>query len=112
MLMYRAGQAAAGRWVWPVATLFSSTLALILGIVLSLRPAPPVVYVAVPAAPTDEASPSPPSQPLANQAARGAWSRYIHLQEDVLLHGLDGLPSVPNSQQQHAPPVESLWDSL
>ena len=111
-LMYRAGRASARGWVWPAATLFSTAAALVLGIALWVRPSPPVVYVAVPPARNDEASVSPPSPPLAQDTERGGWSRYIHLQEQVLLHGLDGLPEPPKETEDEPSSVEALLNSL
>jgi len=112
VLMYLAGRASARGWMWPAATICSATAALILAIVLLIRPEPPVVYVGVPAEPADEASPSFPSSPLADQAERGAWSRYVHLQEQVLLHGLDGLPRPSSGTEEQSTDVESLLKSL
>jgi hypothetical protein len=112
VLMYRAGRASARGWVWPAATLFSTTAALVLGIASLFRPAPPVVYVAVPPARIEPVSDAPPSPPLANGSERGAWSRYVHLQEQVLLHGLDGLPAPPSATEEPPPDTESLLNSL
>jgi hypothetical protein len=111
-LMYRAGRASARGWGWPTAALFSSALALVLSIAWWIRPTPPVVYVAVPSARNDEVSASPQSPPLANDPERGAWSRYVHLQEQVLLHGLDGLPAPPSATEEPPPDAESLLNSL
>jgi hypothetical protein len=111
VLMYRAGRASARSWIWPAATFCSATAALVLGIVLWIRPEPPVVYVAVPAAPAEETSPSPPS-PLAEQTERGAWSRYVHVQEQVSLYGLDGLPAPSGGTGEPPADAESLLNSL
>ena len=107
-LMYRAGRASARSWIWPAATLFSTALALALGIALWLRPDPSVVYVAVPSARNDEVSASAPSPPRADESERGAWSRYIDLEEQVALYGMDGLPSLPNGVEEQPSSVESL----
>jgi hypothetical protein len=112
VLMYRAGRASARGWIWPAATLVSTTAAFVLGIALWIRPAPPVVYVAVPPARNDEVSDAPLFSPLANDPERGAWSRYVHLQEQVLLHGLDGLPAPPSGREEPPPDAESLLNSL
>jgi hypothetical protein len=109
-LMYRAGRASVRGWIWPAATFGSATAALVLGMVLWIRPQPPVVYVVVPA-PAEEASPSPISSPLADQTERGAWSRYVRLQEQVSLYGLDGLPA-PSGTDESPPDAESLLNSL
>ncbi|HTU93152.1 MAG TPA: hypothetical protein VMF69_23940 [Gemmataceae bacterium] len=112
VLMYRAGRASARRGVWVTTTLFSSAVAVVLGITLWVRPAPPVVYVAVPPDPNASVSAAPPPPLPASAPERGAWARYIHLQEQVLLHGLDGLPASPSNTEEPSPDVESLWKSL
>lgn len=112
VLMYCAGRASARGWVWPLAALFSTAAALVLGIVLWIRPAPPIVYVAVPAARNDAVSDPPSLSPSMEEGEPGAWSRYVHLQEQVLLHGLDGLPPPPNTRYEPPPDTESLMNSL
>jgi hypothetical protein len=112
VLMYRAGRASVRGWIWPAATLFSSAGALVLGIAVWLRPAPPIVYVAVSPARTESLSAAAPSPALADDLERGAWSRYVHLQEQVLLHGLDGVPSLPSAAHEPPPDAESLLNSL
>lgn len=111
VLMYRAGRASARGWGWPMATMLSTTLALGLGIALGIRPTPSVVYVTVPSARNDADSAAVPSIPRADDTDRGAWSRYVHLQEQVSLHGLDGLPP-PNGAEEQPSNVESLLHSL
>jgi hypothetical protein len=112
VLMYRAGRASVRSWVWPAATLFSSVGALVLGIAMWLRPAPPIVYVAFPSVRNDSLAAAPPSPSFADGPERGAWSRYVHLQEQVLLHGLDGLPSPPSGADEPPPDAEALLNSL
>jgi hypothetical protein len=112
VLMYRAGRASRRGRIWPLATLFSTATALILGLALWIRPTPPIVYVAVPPAPSDAVSDAPASSPLVEDTEPGAWSRYVHLQEQVLLHGLDGLPSSPRSTDEVPANAESLLNSL
>ena len=111
-LMYRAGRASTRGWIWPLSTLFSSAAALILSIALWTRPTPSTVYVAVPLAHSDAVSDSASSSPLAEEAERGAWSRYVHLQEQVSLHGLDGLPASPDAADEPPPDAQSLLNSL
>lgn len=111
VLMYRAGRASARGWVWQATTLISTAAALVLSIALWIRPAPPIVYVAVPSTHNDALSAAPPSPSAANGTEHGAWARYIHLQEQVLLHGLDGLPPSPNGAEEPPPDVESLLKS-
>jgi hypothetical protein len=105
-LMYRAGRASARGW-----TVLAATVALGLGIALWIRPAPSIVYVAVPQAQNDAVSDSPPSPPP-DDSQRQAWSQYIHLQEQVSLHGLDGLPSPSQETEKQPPDGESLLNSL
>jgi hypothetical protein len=112
VLMYRAGRASARGWLWPLATLVSTTAALVLCIALWLRPTPPVVYVTVTPAGNESISAAPPSPPPVNEPDGGAWSRYVHLQEQVLLHGLDGLPAPPSATNERPPDAESLLNSL
>lgn len=112
VLMYRAGRASAHSWPWLAATLFSTTVALVLGMALWIRPAPPTVYVAVPPAQDYEESASLPAPPPGDDTERGGWSRYVSLQEQVLLHGLDGLPSPPSASDDPPPDAKSLLNSL
>lgn len=55
VLMYRAGRASLRSWFWPSTAAMTTTVAVLLGVVLLLRPAPPVVerivYVTAPANP-------------------------------------------------------------
>jgi hypothetical protein len=112
VLMYRAGRASARSWFWPAATLFSTTAAFTLSISFWIRPAPSIMYVAAPPTQNDEVSTSPPSAPLVDDSERGAWSRYVQLQEQVILHGLDGLPRPPSGPEERSTDVESLLNSL
>lgn len=100
VLMYRAGRASARGWVWPTTTLFSTAAALALGVALWIRPAPPVMYVVTPSTGNESVSVIPSAPALAEVPERGAWSRYIHLQEQVVLHGLDGLPPPPSTTDE------------
>ena len=112
VLMYRAGRASVRGWLWPAATLVSAAAALVLGIALWLRPAPPVTYVAVPAPPNDDTPASLPATPLADQGERGAWSRYVHLLAQVSLDDLDGLPSPPDAPEEPPLDAETLLKQL
>jgi hypothetical protein len=112
VLMYRAGRASAHGWIWRVTTLFSTAAALVLAIALWTRPAPLTVYVAVPPAHNDTDFDSPSSSGLVQDAQRGAWSRYVHLQEQVLLYGLDGLPPSPGAIEEAPVDRESLLNAL
>lgn len=111
VFMYRAGRASARGWVWPLATLVSSTLALGLGFALCLVPTPQVVYVALPSPRSHEGSASPRPLLRADDPERGAWSQYVRLQEQVSLYGLDGLP-LPCADEEQPASVESLLHSL
>jgi hypothetical protein len=115
-LMYRAGRASARGWGWPLATVAAGTLATVLGVLLLLRPAPPVVerivYLPATQAEPPVTRPEENASPLPDDAGRGAWSHYVHLQEQVLDHGLDGLPAPSNASQEQALSIESLLRSL
>jgi hypothetical protein len=111
-LMYYAGRATALSWLWPTATFLSTAVALVLSITLWIRPSPPIVYVAVPSSQNDGASASPPLPSSEDGAEPGAWARYVHIQEQVALRGLDGLPPPPSTTQEPSPDVESLLNSL
>jgi hypothetical protein len=108
VLMYRAGRASARGWVWPAVTALSTFVAIALGMVLWVRPEPAVVehivYVAAPSR-EDPDHPSPESPP--DDADRGAWSRYVHLQEQILNRGLEGLPP-PSGSPEKPLNLESL----
>ncbi len=109
-LMYRAGRASARGWGWPVATMVSGLAALTLAIVLCIRPAPATVYVAVPP-PRSDAVLSSPSPLSTEDAEFGAWLRYVQLQEQVSLNGLDGL--APSSEAEEIPSnLDSLLRSM
>lgn len=112
VLMYRAGRAAARSRLWPAATLVSTTMALVLGMVLWIRPAPPTVFVAVPVAQNHEESASVAAPPRGDDTERGGWSRYLLLQEQIALHGLDGLPVPPSAADDPPSDAKSLWNSL
>lgn len=112
VLMYRAGQATARGWIWPTATLFSTTLSLVLSMALWLRPAPTIVYVVAPLDRNEQVADTPLSSSLTMDFESGAWSRYVHLQEQVLLHGLEGLPPPTRETDEDPFRIESLWNSL
>jgi len=112
VLMYRAGRAST-RWIWQLTMLFFSTLvAYLLGIALVIRLVSPIVDVAVPPAGSDAVFDPPSSPPLVEGVERGAWSRYVHLQEQVLLYGLDGLPPSPSTLDEQPADMESLLNAL
>jgi hypothetical protein len=117
-LMYRAGRASARGWGWPLATTVAGTLAAVLSVWLLLHSSPPVVervvslpaHTAQPESPVTRPEESVP--PLPDDADRGAWSHYVHLQEQVLDHGLDGLPAPSSAPQEQTPSIETLLRSL
>jgi hypothetical protein len=121
VLMYRAGRASARGWGWRTATALSAAVAFALGMAWWVRPAPAVVerivYVAAPSGQPDDAATAredrdhPSPEALPDDASRGAWSRYIRLQEQVLSRGLDGLPSPPADPEQSLS-IESLLQSF
>jgi hypothetical protein len=112
-VLFRAGQAAAPRrWLWPCATVAASAAAVVLGVLLALRPAPEVreriVYVPAPAptapehtqgadhrALTQPGSPQQgadaPRSPDADTSAPVYSSPQRRLEEHLLRWGLDGL---------------------
>jgi hypothetical protein len=101
-ILFRAGQAAAPRrWFWPCATAVASAAAVVLGVLLGLRPAVVervVVYVPVPADKTAEQTqgvdtPRSPDtgSPEAETPAPAYYSPYRRLEEHLLRWGLDGL---------------------
>jgi hypothetical protein len=94
VLMYRAGRASARGWGWPMATMLSTLVAIALGMAWWVRPEPAVVerIVYVTAPPRENSEPPSPESPP-DDTGRGAWSRYVHLQEQILNRGLEGLPS-------------------
>jgi hypothetical protein len=117
-LMYRAGRASARGWGWPLATVATGMLATVLGVLLLLHPTPPVVervvYLPAPAAQPERPATRPEESvpPLPNDTRQGGWSHYVHLQEQILDHGLDGLPAPSSASQEQTPSVESLLRSL
>jgi hypothetical protein len=114
-LMYRAGRASARGWMWPAATVTASVLASLLSVLLLLRPAPSlverVVYLPATQPEPSVTGPATSDTPVRDDAGQGAWSHYVHLQEQVLLHGLDGLPA-PSNAPEPTPNLESLVPSL
>lgn len=115
-LMYRAGRASARGWAWPAATMSAVALAMILGMLLLLRPAPSVieriVYQPAPSPEPLRMSSEESIPPLSDETSRGAWSHYVHLQEQVLQHGLDGLPEPSTPPPEQTPSLESLLRSF
>ena len=99
-LLYEGGRAAAKAGRWRIATAGLAALSLALGLLLAVRPAPPVVerIVHVPVEPEEEVpEPSPVAPP------RPAISRQA-LIEQVFLRGLDGLPDAGVEEAPWLPP--------
>lgn len=97
-VLFRAGQASAGRsWGWPAAAL-SFGVAIILAVAWwhqpSLEPEIRIVYVPQPAPPAP-----PPVSPEVTRPQTKPGSppelAYLHLREQVLRLGVDGLPPLP-----------------
>ena len=101
-LLYEGGRAAAKAGRWRIATAGLAALSLALGLLLAVRPAPPVVerIVHVPVEPEEEVpEPSPVASP------RPAISRQA-LIEQVFERGLDGLP---DARVEEAPALPPDW---
>jgi hypothetical protein len=108
-LLFRAGQASAGRrrWLWPAATGVMTSVAATLGFLLLARPAPEpverVVFIRIepPQAPASQPAQPTPASPAtepslaAEDTAGPAQVSYFRLQDQVLRWGLDALPSPP-----------------
>jgi hypothetical protein len=104
-VLFRAGQAAVPRrWFWPCATAAASAAAVVLGVLLAIRPAPAVIertiYVQVPAPERAERGPgtvvpgSPtqePGSPHAETPAPVDYSPKRRLEEHLFRWGFDGL---------------------
>src|SRR5581483_8701869 len=107
VLMYRAGRASVRGWVWPLATAVATTLALVLGVFLTVRPSTLVVEQIV-YMPVRADVPQPPSEkqpdsilPPAPEALvmepldSGPRGRDLQMEESVLRWGLKGIPPPP-----------------
>ena len=97
--LFEGGRAAAKAGRWRAATAGLAALSLALGLLLAVRPAPPVVerIVYIPAETEEEPEPSPvapPRPPISRQA----------LIEQVFLRGLDGLPDAGVEEAPWLPP--------
>jgi hypothetical protein len=125
VLMYRAGRASARSRLWPSIAATTTTLAVVLGGLLFVRPAPPVVerivYVTAPAVPqeppsfkSEEGVPTPePESLVLSPLDSSPRDPYLQLQERVLRLGLKGIPPPAPAVPQDAPPsVEQLLQSL
>ncbi len=124
-VLFRAGQVAAPRrWFWPCATLAASAAAVVLGVLLALRPAPEVreriVYVPAPAhrAPertqgadalrSPEQGADAPRSPDADPSAPVYSSPQRRLEEHLFRWGLDGLGDPGPDPEPPARPGELL----
>lgn len=120
VLMYRAGRASARGWAWPAATALSTLVAIALGMAWWVRPEPAVVervvYVAAPSGQLkDTFTPREDQEHLSvesppDDANRGAWSRYVRLQEQIFNRGLEGVPR-PTDPPEEPLNLESLLHS-
>jgi hypothetical protein len=110
-LMFRAGQAARPprQWLWPTATAALALVSLGLTLLLAQRPAvvfqERLVYVVVPPPPSLD----PPTAASTTDATTSeALAAYHRLQEQVLQHGLDGIPEPPPSPPSRLGDLEKL----
>ena len=98
-LLFEGGRAAAKAGRWRIATAGLAALSLALGLLLAVRPAPPVVerivYVPVEVEEVPEPSPVAPPRPAISRQA---------LIEQVFLRGLDGLPDAGVEEAPWLPP--------
>ena len=101
-LLFEAGRAAAKAGRWRAAAAGLAALSLALGVLLAVRPSPPIVerIVYIPIEPTQELpEPSPPTPPP-------TISRQV-LFDRVFERGLDGLPDV---EVEEAPTLPRSMD--
>jgi hypothetical protein len=114
-LLYRAGRASVhGGWGWPMATVLSSVVAVVLAGVLVMR-SPQVVYIPVerPAPTLDEAPPiSTEPTAIREPVALEELTPYQRLQEHLLRWGLDGLPTPPPVESPPASDTFSHYSQL
>ncbi len=93
-VMFRAGRASARGWVWPLATLVSTSAAAVLAVVLARGGA-----TRAPDPREDTAGSRPAARPIENPSAPEEPAPLIaarRLEQQVLLHGLEGLgPAAP-----------------
>jgi hypothetical protein len=102
-LMYLAGRATSRRWQF--ASVLSTIAAAVLAITLLIRPqGERIVFVPAPPSPAPEAGIPAPATPESAPASDGSGlAFYLHLQEEVLNRGLDGLPPLPNGPDPFGP---------
>jgi hypothetical protein len=117
-VLFRAGQVAGPRrWFWPCATAATSAAAVVLGVLLALRPAPAViervVYVEKPGPDTRERTQGADAHrsPEEYTPAPVYYSPQRRLAEHLLRWGLDGLgnpgpdpnpPALPGGNLSHS----------
>jgi hypothetical protein len=111
-LLFRAGQASVPRrWIWPAATAVSTAAGLVLGVLLAVRPPPPVVeriiHVPVPApAPAPPPAPESPSEPISvprSSTPPEETPPHLRMIEHLLRWGLDGLEQPPPAPPSRTP---------
>ncbi len=123
--MYRAGRASGRSWLWPITAAAATSLATVLGVLLLIRPDPPImertVYVPLPAAPREpppvkpeESIPPLPLEPLVMEPLESSpRGEHLRMQERVLRLGLKGIPPPPPAPPlPETPTVEQLLQSL
>jgi hypothetical protein len=94
-VLYRAGRATVRRW--QLATAVATIAAAVLAVILLTRPRDErIVYVTVPPSSAPEPVNSEREAPESTHVSDGSGlALYLHLQEEVLNRGLDGLPPLP-----------------
>jgi hypothetical protein len=109
-LMFQAGQASRPprSVLWPASTAALAVVCVGLATALVLRPGPHEVII-VKEVLVPSPNPQAPASAADNYVSHQAWTEYQHLQEQVLRHGLDGLPEpTPDAASPRPDPLDDL----